>query len=368
MKTLRAKAEEVREVIASVDGVVAPEVQYPELHPNLEIETKLADAKQHGLKPGDVRRAAAILLAGIEVGSLFEEQKVFDVVVWGTPELRHSLNSVDNLLIDTPSGGHVRLMEVADTRIAPHPNVIRREAVARHLDVDADVQGRDLAAVSAEITERLREDIAFPLEYRAEVLGDHVAAAISKARVNAIGIAAAIGIYLLLQAAFGSWSLAFFVYISLPVSLLGGVATAFAFGEIAALGSLLGFLAVFGIVVRQAMTLIAHYRHLEQEGEVFSQELVVRGTRERLAPIVTTVLVTALAFLPFIWFGNIAGFEILQPMAIVVLGGLVSAALINLFVIPALYLGFGAGAEPLELVAEEQTTFSVHHAGPNSPE
>lgn len=363
LEKLRTKAEEVRQVVASVEGIVAPEVQYPHMQPNLEIETKLADAKQYGLKPGDVRRATAILLSGIEVGSLFEEQKVFDVVVWGTPEIRHSLSSVDDLLIDTPSGGHVRLMEVADTRIAPQPTVINREAVARHIDVEADVQGRNLAAVSADVTARLREDIKFPLEYRAEVLGDQVAAAKSTVRAQAIGIAAAIGIFLLLQAAFGSWSLAFFVFLSLPVSLLGGVATAFAFGEIAALGSLLGFLAVFGIALRNAMTLIAHYRHLEQQGEAFSPELVLRGTRERLAPIVMTALVAALAFLPFLWFGNIAGLEILQPMAIAVIGGLVSATLVNLLVIPVLYLGFGAGAEPLELISEEKTTFSVHHTG-----
>lgn len=357
MEVLRKKAEEVRQMLLGVDGIVQAEVQYPDLRPNLEIETNLAAAKQYGLKPGDVRRAAATLLSGIGVGSLFEEQKVFDVVVWGTPEVRHSPRNVGELLIDTPLHGYVPLKKVADTRIAPHPTVIKREAVARYIDVDAQVEGRDLAAVAADLTARIRQDIEFPLEYRAEVRGEQLAAATSMARVEAIGIAAAIGILLLLQAIFGSWRLALFALFALPVSLLGGVATAAAFGELSTLGSLLGLLVVFGVATRNAVTLIAHYRHLEQDGTVSSQELVHRGTRERFGPIVTTAFVTALVFLPLVLFGNIAGLEILNPMAIVVLGGLVSATLVNLFVIPSLYLGFGAGAEPLEILPKSQTAF-----------
>ena len=344
----------MKEAISGIDGIVEAQIEYPEEHPSLEIETDLEMARRYGLKPGDIRRAPAVLLGGVEVGSLFEEQKVFDVVVWGTPEIRHSLNSVDDLLIDTPGGGQVRLKEVAHTRIVPAATVINREAVARYVDVEVDVHGRDLGAVVADINARIRENVEFPLEYRAEVVGTQAKALASRARIQAFAVAAALGILLLVQAAFGSWRLALFICLSLPAALLGGVATASVFGGISSLGSLLGFAAVFALSVRNALTLVSHYRHLEQQaGGAFSPELVLRGTRERFAPIVTTAFAAALAFLPFALFGNIAGAEILHPMAIVVLGGLVTATLVNLFVVPSLYLGFGASAERDVILEEE---------------
>jgi Cu/Ag efflux pump CusA len=143
--------------------------------------------------------------------------------------------------------------------------------------------------------------------------------------------------------------------VSLPVALLGGVATAVLLGELSTLGALLGLLAVFGLAVRNAMSLIAHYRHLEyREGEAFSPELVRRGTRERFAPIVTTAIVAALAFLPIAFLGNIAGLEVLHSMAIVVLGGLVSSTFVSLFVVPSLYTAFGRGTDALDITAEEE--------------
>jgi Cu/Ag efflux pump CusA len=350
---LRAKADEVKDALTGIAGVVEAQVEYPEEHPTLEIETDLEKAKRWGLKPGDIRRAAATLLGGLQVGNLFEDQKVFDVVVWGTPELRHSLASVDDLLIDTPGGPQVRLGDVADTRIAASATVINREAVARYIDVDLDVEGRSLGAVVAEANKRIRENVDFPLEYRAEILGAQMKALEASRRVQAVAVAAALGILLLLQAAFGSWRLAGLVFLSLPVALLGGVATASAFVGLSSLGALLGFVAVFALTVRNAITLVSHYRGLEREGGGFSEELVLRGTRERFAPIVATTVAAALAFLPFALFGNIAGHEILQPMAIVVLGGLVTAMIVNLLVVPSLYLRFGESAEAPAILDEE---------------
>jgi CzcA family heavy metal efflux pump len=354
LERLGSKAEEVKQLLSRIDGVVGPYVEYPEEHPNLEIETNLAKASQHGLKPGDVRRAATTLLSGITVGSLFEEQKVFDVVVWGTPEIRQNLSDVGNLLIDTPRGGHVRLKDVSDLRIASAPKVISREAVARHIDVTADIQGRDFAAVSAEVEERIRSEVEFPLEFRAEILGDYAARVAAQQRVRAFSVGAAVGILLLLQAAFGSWGLAFFFFLSLPIAVLGGVVASLASGSPVSLGSILGLLAVFGIAVRHGLTLIGHCHHLAKlGGGSLSPELVRRGTRERSVPIVMTSVAVALAFLPFALLGNIAGHEILHPMAVVVLGGLVSATLVTLLVVPALCLRFGTGAEPLDIIGEE---------------
>ncbi len=351
-KVLAAKAEEVRQALSRIDGIVSPEVELPVEQPTLKIEPDLAASKKHGLKPGDVRRAAACLLSGFEVSYLFEEQKVFDVVVLGTPETRHSLTSVQELLIDTPTGDHVRLAEVVDVRIVPAPNVIKRDAVARRIDVDFNVRGRDLAAVAHDV-ERALQEIEFPLEYRTELLGHSAQRMAVQRRVLSVAVAAAIGIFLLLQATFLSWRLATLVFLTLPLALTGGAVAALAGGGIVTLGSLLGCVAVLGVATRNAITLVRHYQHLAETSEDAPGDhewsgpaLVMRGTRERLGPILTTAVATALVFLPLALFGNIAGLEIVHPMAVVVLGSLVSATLFTLVGVPALYLLSGARPAP----------------------
>ncbi|MCL4703505.1 efflux RND transporter permease subunit, partial [bacterium] len=240
------KAEEVQSMLAKVGGIVNPYVQYPAEMPTLEIEVDIERAKNYGLKPGDVRRAATSLVSGIVVGSLFENQKVFDVVVWGAPSVRHSVESVSNLLIDRPEGGHVRLQDVAQVRIMPGEAEIHRDAVARRVDVIADVRGRDLAAVAADIEKGI-DQIDFPLEYRAELLGQYAERLAAQNRVMAFAIAAAIGIFLLLQVFFQSWRLATVVFVTLPMALAGSALAAWltAGGDVS-FGAIVGFFAVFG--------------------------------------------------------------------------------------------------------------------------
>jgi Cu/Ag efflux pump CusA len=347
LDVLRSEAEKIRQVVAGIPGVVDPHVVLPFEEPTLEIEVDLASAQTQGIKPGDVRRAAAILLSGLQVGSLFEAQKVFDVVVWSTPATRASLTDIRELLIDTPSGGHVRLEDVANVRLTSAPTVIRREAVSPYLDVRFGVQGRTFGSVANDVAATLR-GIRFPLEYHAEVLGDYAAHQSAQQHFFLAVVLGLIGMFLLLQAAFGSWRLALVTYLTLPVALAGSaIAAAFTGGGVS-LGSLLGLLTVFSIAVRNVVVLISHYRHLEQhEGEVFGPELVLRGSRERVTPILLTAFATALAFLPFALAGNVPGNEIVHPVATIVLGGLITATLLNLFVMPALYLRFGASTEPV---------------------
>jgi Cu/Ag efflux pump CusA len=344
---LARKAEEVQKVMAGVAGVADAKVQYPREMPTLELEVDIEKAKQHGLKPGDVRRAATSLVSGIEVGSLFEEQKVFDVMVLGTPETRHSLTSIEELLIDTPAGGHVRVKDVARVRIGPGASAIHRDAVARRIDVTASVHGRDLAAIAADVKLGIGQ-IDFPLEYRAELRGESAERLATQARVLALAIAAGIGALLILQACFGSWRLAAAVFAALPMALAGGVLMAAATGGgVVSLGSILGLCAALVIAVRNAVMLVTHYRQLERdEGQSFGAELVRRGTQDRAAPVLMSALATALFFLPASLFGNRAGLEFLNPMAIVVLGGVVTTTLFSLVGIPTLYWLFGAASEP----------------------
>jgi CzcA family heavy metal efflux pump len=338
-ETLEAKADEVRTALSTIDGASYVHGEPDIREPYLQIEVDLARAERFGLKPGDVRRAASTYLAGLQVGTLFEEQKTFEVVVWGTPETRNSLTSIRELLIDSPNGGHVRLEDVADVRVASTRTVVNRDAVSRRMDIGLTISGRDPAAVVADVEDRLAA-VDFPLEYHAELLGEYAERQAAQSRLLGFALAALIGIFLLLQAAFGSWRLASLLLVTLPMALVGGVLAALLGGGVLSIGSLVGFVTVLGIAARNGIMLINHYQHLErEEGEPFGPELVLRGARERLSPILMTSLVVALALLPLIIAGDRPGLEIVRPMAIVILGGLVTSTLLTLFVLPILYLG-----------------------------
>jgi len=345
---LSSEAERVRSAIADVAGVTDARVELPVDEAAIDVEVDLAAAQQHGVKPGDVRRAAATLLSGIEVGNLFEDQKVFEVVVWGVPELRQSLSSVRNLLIDTPDGGQIRLSEVADVRVSATPRSIARENISRYLDVVATVEGRDVGAVRADIEDRLA-GLDFPLEYHPEIqsLQDEQQTAFQL--LLGVAAVAGVGIFLLLQAAFGSWRLATLAFLALPVALVGGVIAAFIGGGVLSLGSVLGFLTVLAIAARGEVALIRLYQRMEEAGVPFGPGLVLHGARDRLGTTVMTVLGTAAIFAPFLVLGERPGLELLRPTAIVVLGGLVTTLVLHLFLLPTIYLRLRSGPQPLEV-------------------
>ena len=340
LDVLQREAQEVLEAIEGVDGLVEAKVELHADVPQVEVKVDLASAQRYGIKPGDARRAAATWIASEEVGDIYRGGKAYDVHVWSTPETRHSLASIAALPIDTPRGTQVPLSDVADVRIAPTPNIIERENISRRLDVSANVSGRDLGSVTQDVNERL-EKVRFPLGYHAEVLGEFAERQAAQRTLLLFGGGSALAIFLLLQAAFGSWRLATLAFLTLPMALVGGALAAFAGGGVLSLGSLVGFFTVFGIAARNGILMINHFQHLEQhEGESFGPKLVLRGARERLSPILMTTLATGLAIVPLVAAGNIPGHEIEHPLAVVVLGGLFTSTLLNLFVMPPLYLRF----------------------------
>ncbi len=346
LAVLREKADEIAKRIAEVDGVIDAHPDLAEELPHIEVELNLAAARRHGLKPGDVRRQSSTLLASEEVSDIFDGGKAYDVHVWSIPSARNSVSDVETLLIDTPGGGRVQLREVADVRVAPTPNHIERELQSRRIDVGANVAGRDLASVVDEVEDRV-EGVKFPREYHAEVLGESTELNAAQDRLLVFGIAAAAAIFLLLHAAFGNLRLAILTFLLLPMALVGGVLAVWLGDGVLSLGSLVGFLAVFGIAARNGILMISHFQHLERyEGEAFGPGLVLRGAKERLAPILMTASATGLALVPLVIAGTIPGHEIEHPMAIVILGGLLTATLLNLFVLPSLYLRFGKGRRP----------------------
>jgi Cu/Ag efflux pump CusA len=338
LPTLATQAAKVRQVMTGVDGVMSPHVLLPAEEPTLQIRVDLARADRYGLKPGDVRRTATTLLSGLVVGSLFEQQKVFDVVVWGTSQTRNSLTSVQRLLIDTPDGGQVRLGDVADVRIAAAPGVIRRQAVSRYVDVGANVSGRGRDAVVRDVQNKLQL-VRFPLEYHAEVLEETRQPI---ALILGIAAAAIVGIFLLLQALFGSWRLATLATLSLPLAAVGGVAAALVTGASLSFGSYLALLAILGLAARSAVLLFERYRRLARDAaDPF--DIVRCGARERLAPVTVSTLAIGLVSIAVLALGSRPGLELIHPAVAVFAGGVISWAALSLFVLPVLYLQFGLG-------------------------
>jgi len=340
---LKQEAEKVKESIEDVDGLIDLHVELQDEIPQIQVETKLDAARRYGLTPGEIRRTAAVVMQGVEVNDIWKPARVFDVNVWSIPEVRQSVTSIENLPIRTPSGQFVRLEQVADVRIAPAPNIIRRENISRRIDVGANIEGRDLGSIISDVEKRI-EDIQLPRGYRLELIGESAERAAAARKLRLLALAAALVIFLLLQAAFGSWRLATVAFVTLPTALVGGLLAAYATGGVISLGSLVGFLTVFGIAARNGILMINHFQHLErEEGEEFGRALVMRGAKERLTPILMTACATGFALIPLAVVGDIPGHEIEHPMAIVILGGLVTSTLLNLFLVPALYLRFGKG-------------------------
>jgi CzcA family heavy metal efflux pump len=344
LNVLRQKAAEIGKVLSEVDGVTNLQVEPQVEIPQIEIQLRPGAALRFGVTAGDVRRAAMTLIRGTKVGEIYEDQRIFDVAVWSPERLRNDLTSLGKLLIDTPLGGKVPLGDLADLRIAPTPNIIQHENASRRIDVSCNAKGRDLGSVARDIEQRIRS-ISFAPGYHPELLGEYTARQAGQTRLLQLSILALVGILLVLYTDFRSVRFTTLVFVSLPFALVGGVAAAFLTGGVLSLGSLVGFVTVLGIAARNGVMLISHYRHLEEQENVpFSREMIIRGAEERLVPILMTACATALALLPIVIGGNQPGHEIEHPMAVVILGGLATSTLLNLFVMPALSLRYGRAA------------------------
>jgi CzcA family heavy metal efflux pump len=339
-ETLRGLGRQVAALVGPIEGVADLKVEAQVDVPEVEVHLRASALQRLGVMPGDVRRAATTLIRGLKVGEIYDQQHPVDVVVWGTPELRQDPAAIADLRIDTAAGGQIPLGDVAEVRVGAVPNVIQRESSSRRLDVTCNVRGRDLGAVAHEIERRVRT-LAFAPGYHPAFLGEYAARQASQKRLFLFGLLSLLGILTVLHADYGELRPTLLVFLTLPFALVGGIVAALVAGGTLSLGSLVGFVTVLGIAARNAIMLVSHYRHLEtHDGVPFGAELVLRGAEERLAPIVMTALATALALVPIAMSGLKPGHEIEHPLAVVIIGGLASSTILNLFVMPGLYLRF----------------------------
>jgi Cu/Ag efflux pump CusA len=344
LDVLQRKAAEVGKTIAGVRGAADVKVQALTLVPQVEVAFDRDRAQQLGVTPAAVRDTVATMLRGVKVGEVFDAQKIFDVVVWGAPAVRDEVFALRRLPVDLINGGYTPLSSVARVQVVPTPNEITREGGSRRIDVTCNVRDRDLGAVARDIQAAMA-GVHFDAGYHPEVLGEYQARAESQRRLVALGLVSLLCILLVLHVDFGSARMVALVALTIPFALIGGVASVFLTGAVLSLGSLVGFVTVLGIAARNGIMLISHYRHLEREEAVpFGEELVIRGAEERLSPILMTALVTSLALVPIVLGGDRSGHEIEHPMAVVILGGLVTSTILNVFLLPAIYLRYGRSA------------------------
>ncbi len=338
---LSAKAAEVADALRGIEGVGNLSVQKQNLVPRIRIDFRPESGAVFGLTPGDVRAATEVFLSGTTVGEVYDSQQVVKVVVRGAGAQATSIDALRDLMIATPGGGLVPLRDVANVYISPARSAVMRDAGSRRLDVTLNPSGRALSGVAEDVNAALAK-IRFQQGYYPQVLGEYVELQASQQRLMWMALASVLGVLLVLHAVFGSLRVGLIVYAALPAALVGGVIGALAGGGVLSLGSWIGFITVLGISARNGIMLISHCRHLErEEGMPFGPDLVRRGAVERLTPILMTTLTTCLALVPILATGDRPGHEIEHPMAVVIVGGLLASALVNLLVVPAFYLRWG---------------------------
>jgi CzcA family heavy metal efflux pump len=343
--TLRNKAEEIRKTMENVPGVVDLLVEPQTGVPQVQINLDRRAAAAVGLRAADLAETVDVAFNGEAVSQVLEGQRTYDVVVRFDDASRQSVETISSTLVDTPSGAKVPLSQVAEVRVDQGPNTINRENVQRRIIVQANVANRDLGSIIDEIRTKISRDVPLPEGYFIQYGGQFEAQEAAARQILVLSFLAVAGIFLLLYLALGSWRLALLVMANLPLALIGGVLMVFASGGTLSIASLIGFITLFGIATRNGIMLITHYQHLIGEEGVPFRSAIVQGSLERLSPILMTALVTGVGLIPLALGVGQPGKEIQQPMAVVILGGIVTSTFLNMVVIPVLYLKYGrAGA------------------------
>jgi CzcA family heavy metal efflux pump len=373
LQTLRTMAQDIQARMAKVRGVVDLQVEPQVEVPLLRIDVRRSEAAEVGLKPGDLARLLETAYKGRTVSQILQEDRWYDLVVWYDERSRSDLKVIGSTIIDTPSGRRVALDQVADVQDTTGPNILNREQAQRRIAVSCNVQGRDLAGVVADIQRELepvtRELRSRPGNYRIEYGGQFEAQQQANRRLFILGILAVIGIFLLLCMALESWKLALQVLVNIPLAAIGSVLAllvtnlpttaqlalapfwtwpAVWLDQISlSVAHWVGFITLIGIVSRNGIMMISHYQHLmKHEGEGFTESMIVRGTLERLAPVLMTATSAIMGLVPMALGAGQTGKEILYPLAVVVIGGLVISTVLDQLVTPALFWLFGSPVKP----------------------
>lgn len=345
LNVLRQKAEEIKQAIADIRGLAPPVVEPQQLIPQLRIELNREQLAQHGLTPGDVTAFVETAMNGRVVSSILEGQRTFDLLVRLSDEYRSEFDVVQRMSIDLPGGGRIPLFAVAKIYEAGGPNTIHHERTRKRIAVRANTTGRDLSSVVAEIRDRIQQRVNLPAGYYVEYGGQFEAQQEATQRIALLSLVSLAGVFLVLYTLFPSTRIVLQIMLALPIAFVGGVCSLWLTGQSNSVASLVGFISLGGIAARNGILLVSHYLHLmREEGEDFTTPMIVRGSLERLAPVLMTALTAGIGLVPLVLGGQEPGKEILYPVATVILGGLITSTVCEYVVHPGLFWHYSGRA------------------------
>jgi Cu/Ag efflux pump CusA len=307
--------------------------------PTLRVQFERPALARYGISPGQAAAALRTALAGEEVGQILEGQVSFPLVVRYATDSKAGVDDLAKTMIETATGARIPISAVAQIIDDRGPNFVTRENAQRKIVVTGNVSGRDVRSVVREMQTRIASAVTLPTNYRIEYGGQFESEAAASTQLLWLGAAVLLGILLILAYAFSSWRDAAIIMLNLPLALIGGVVGVFASGGILSVASLIGFITLFGIATRNGIMMISHIRYLvAEEGVRDLREAILRGASERLSPILMTALATGLALVPLALGAGKPGSELEAPMAMVILFGLISSTLLNLLIVPVVFL------------------------------
>lgn len=345
LDVLREKGAQVRDLAKTIPGLTDVNLEAQVPIPQLRIVVDRDRAAAYGITPGAINEQVSALMGGIHVAELREGQRTVDLILRLPPKWRDEPEKLGELLIETSGGQRLPLKLVADIRESKGPNVINRENTQRRIVIGANTSVRDLESLVRNWERAVREKVKLPEGYFLRFEGEYLAQQAAAKRIGFF-FALVLGVItLLLYGYFRSVSLALQVLLNIPLALMGSLALTWLLIDNISIATLVGFIAVGGVAARNGIMMLSHYLHLMQhEGENFTEQMVIRGTLERLVPVLMTALSAGIALIPLVLAAGQPGKEILHPVAVVIVGGLISSTLLDLVVTPAVFYAFGRKA------------------------
>ena len=338
LNRLFALGNEIKAAAAGIEGIADLNVEQQVERPQLKIIPRRTMLAKYGITMPEFGRMVGVLLGGETVSQVYEGNRTTDLVLKVDDTHRMSAEEMAMMSVDADEK-KIPLGDIAEIVSAAGPNTINRENVSRKVVVSANVAGRDLRGVVNDIRQRVEESVALPDGYHVEYGGQFESEQAASRTLLVMSCCSLVVIFLLLYGQFRSARQAAVILLNLPLALIGGIVAVWATSGVVSIPSVIGFISLFGIATRNGMLLVSRYNDLRRQGFT-PEESVRRGSADRLNPIIMTALTSALALIPMVAGGDLPGNEIQSPMAVVILGGLVSSTLLNAFVVPAAYLLF----------------------------
>ncbi|HIO72177.1 MAG TPA: efflux RND transporter permease subunit, partial [Flavobacteriales bacterium] len=342
---LRKYASNVKNTISTVDGVVDIQIEKQVQIPQLLIRPKDDAIKYYGLERGEIVEDLEIMYQGKVVSQILDKEKRFELVLRLPENERNNIEEISRALMETPTGELIPIKEIADVYFENGPNTINHENTQRRMIVSCNVSDRDLGSTVAELEDKIKQEIDLPQGYFITYGGQFESQKSASRLILILSLFSLAGIFLALYSYFKSPRIVLQVMLNIPLALIGSVVAVKLTGGVFSVASLVGFITLTGIASRNGIMMISHYVHLvENEGERFDRKMIIRGSLERLVPVLMTALTAALALIPLTLAKDAPGKEILYPVATVIIGGLVSSTLLDIIVTPVVFYLFGEKA------------------------